>query len=379
MRILMAIQSLALGGAEKFFLNLAHALAESHDVTCYIPALRYGDPMMIRRLGSLRVRQIPWFTPLGYRVFYKLTLLMQRRFPTFDPEAALHMRHLHQLHRRHSFQVVNAHLMPAARQVCKAFEHIALPITKSEHGDLPSAEPKDASMLRRLDAVICPAAANVPKVRAQPLRPDCQLPVIPYGYRGSSGGASALEPFAGITFGMVARGVPDKGWAEAIAAFRLVRQQCTQPMRLVLVGGGTCLDELRLQLSEKERQTILFAGQQSEPERWVRGFDVGLLPTCLAEESLPNTIIEYLACGKPVIATAVGGIPEMTGQAGALVPLAANGRADVQALAAAMRQAVEQPAWLQAMAAATSEAFARFSMARCVQAYEAFFASLITA
>lgn len=378
MRILMAIQSLAMGGAEKFFTNLAHALAENHQVTCYIPALRCGDASMIQRLGSIPVQHISGFTPFNYRIFYKLTLMMQQRFPSFDPESALHTRQLQRLHRQHRFEVVNSHLMPAARQVCTAFEHAVLPVTKSDHGDTARAGPRDAIVFRRLDALICPAEANARKAHTYPLRTNCRIATIPYGYRGSPSSQPALAPFSGITFGMVARGVADKGWMEAIEATRLVRLRATQSIRLVLVGSGPCLDELQRDLPAADREWIIFAGQQSEPERWIQSFNVGLLPTCLTEESLPNSIIEYLACGKPVIATAIGGIPEMIGQAGILIPLATNGKADVHELAKAML-ALTDATTLGLLASHTVAAFSHFNMVDCAQAYEEAFQFLINA
>jgi glycosyltransferase involved in cell wall biosynthesis len=175
-----------------------------------------------------------------------------------------------------------------------------------------------------------------------------------------------------VTFGMVARGVADKGWRELIAAARLVHARADKPIRLVLVGDGPCIQELRREVNEP---WILFAGQQNDPERWVRCFDVGMLPTCLPEESLPNSIIEYLACGKPVIATDIGGIPEMIGRAGRLVPLGPDARADVAALTLAM-QSMLDPAQRFAFSAAALTAFSDFSMERCVSAYQTLFTSL---
>jgi glycosyltransferase involved in cell wall biosynthesis len=374
MRILMAMNSLAMGGAEKFFANLVTALHERHDVTCYIPALRCSDPAMRARLPTqVSIESIQAFTPLAYRVFYKLTLMIQRRFPAFDPEMALHVSRLRALHRQHRFDVVNAQLMPAARQVCTAFEHTALPITKSDHGDTQHYDDvADKLTLHRLDALICPAEANAQKARSLPLRSDCRITTIPYGYRASLGGDSALEPFDGITFGMVARGVVDKGWRELITAARRVHAESEKPIRLVLVGDGPCIQELRLEINEP---WIIFAGQQNEPERWVRGFDVGLLPTCLPEESLPNSIIEYLACGKPVIATAIGGIPEMIGRAGRLVPLAVDGRADVNRLAAEML-AMTHSNVRDELAISAADSSSGFSMEQCLRQYENLFDSL---
>lgn len=380
MRILMAMHSLAMGGAEKFFVNLAVSLHERHEVVCYIPALACGDPAMIRRLGDTPVVLIPLFTPFGYKVFYKLTLMLQRRFPRFDPEASLHDRKLRQLHQLHRFDMVNSQLMEGTRQVCRAFEHTALPLTESDHGDFTMLDParpgQNAVIFRRLDALICPSQANLEKSCAYPWRADLRRSVIPYGYRATNGEASSLPVDPGcFTFGLVARGVVEKGWEEALAAARIVRQRSSIRIRLVFVGAGPCIDSIAKSLTTDDREWIVLAGQQDAPESWVRGFDVGLLPSHLKGESLPNTIIEYLACGKPVIATSIGGIPEMVRDSGILIPLATSGRADVPALAEAMLQMMEDDQ-RQAFAARVSDAFTRYSMPMCVSAYESEFAAL---
>jgi glycosyltransferase involved in cell wall biosynthesis len=65
---------------------------------------------------------------------------------------------------------------------------------------------------------------------------------------------------------------------------------------------------------------VHFAGPQKAPEvaRWMNACDVFCLPS--ATEGCPNVILEALACGRPVVATAVGGIPEIvTPRCGILV------------------------------------------------------------
>jgi len=374
MRILMGIHSLVMGGAEKFFTNLAAALSERHEVVCYIPLHRLSDAAMSSRLGHLPVASLPWFTPLTYRVFYKLTLLVKQHAPGFDPESRMHTRRLRALHARHSFDVTNAHLMPAARQLCTAFMDQPLPITKSDHGDTAHFDTReDSAIFDRLNALICPAEANTTRAQSLPLRSDCRLVTIPYGYEVSQSYMTALLPFAGVTLGMIARGVEDKGWREAVAAARIVRQRLREPLRLVLVGAGPAIDSLQGELASEN--WVVFAGQQSDAESWIRGFDIALLPSCLREESLPVSIIEYLACGKPVIATAIGGIPSMIGEAGKLVPLSKNGRADINALADAITELMDAAARLRHAQHASSP-FAAFSMDRCMHAYEQLFESL---
>ncbi len=367
----MSIQSLVSGGAERFFVNLACGLSERHEVISYLPLSRLGDPDLTAALAAkVSVRDLSIFTPLTYRLFYKLTLMLRRRMPAFDPEAVLHSSQLRQLQRRHRFDVVNTHLMPAARQVCTAFEHTRLFITKTDHGDTAQPDLRhDAVIFRRLDALICPASSNTKKARQMPFRSDCMIRTICHGHQVSTG-SSKLSSFAGITFGMVARGVEDKGWQEAVAAFRLLREQGLRKARLVLVGEGPAL--VRLREATLADDGIIHVGHQSDAVAWIRGFDVGLLPSCLAEESLPLSVIEYLLCGKPVIATAVGGIPEMVGAAGLLVPLDAKGRASVHALAAAMEQMMHEPR-RACHAAAAMQASAAFDLSRCVSEYEALF------
>ena len=384
MRILMAMHSLAMGGAEKFFTNLASALYERHDVTCYIPLLACGDPAMIRRLGDVPRVSIRAFSPFAYKVFYKLTLMLQKHRPSFDPEAAWHDANLRAMHRRHRFQIVNAQLMEGARQTCRAFQHIPLPITESDHGDFAMVNPRqpgrNAVIFQRLDALICPSEANVVKARAYPWRTDCRLPVIRYGYRASPTAQSPRELNArSFTFGMVARGIEAKGWLEALQAARLLRAKVQRPVRLVFVGAGAFLESLKNQMSAEDLAWVHFAGQQEDPESWIRGFDVGLLPSFMPEESLPNTIIEYLACGKPVIATPIGGVPEMIGSAGRLVPFNAQGRPDVPSLAAAMTELMENAATREACTTATADAFVAYSMPGCVRAYEDCFSELMKA
>jgi glycosyltransferase involved in cell wall biosynthesis len=386
MRILMAMHSLAMGGAEKFFVNLANALHQRHEVTCYIPALACGHLSMINRLGTVPTVSIPGFTPFGYKVFYKLVLIAQKRFHHFNPESTLHSRVLRSLHRRKHFDIVNAQLMEGTRQVCTAFKDIPLPITESDHGDFamvnPAAPLHNTIIFQRLDALICPAQSNIEKSRLYPWQDKLRIASIPYGYLPSKPSPSPPSPAPDVfTFGMVARGIREKGWLEALAAFRLVKTQLSMPARLVFVGDGPCLDQIKHQLTDSDHPSVLLVGPQNDPESWIRTFDVGLLPTFMPGESLPNSIIEYLACGKPVIATRFAGIPEMLatpeGDAGILTSLTPDGVADTPSLAAAMLQLASDPTLLRTFASRTSLAFSKFSMPACVASYESLFQELI--
>jgi glycosyltransferase involved in cell wall biosynthesis len=181
-----------------------------------------------------------------------------------------------------------------------------------------------------------------------------------------------------FVMGMAARGRPDKGWQCAIDAFRQLRKHATErPLRLVLVGGSEYLDELQQQFAAEI--DIIFTRRVPNPDFYVAGFDVGLLPTYFAAEALPLVIIEYMASGKPTIATAVGGIPELlqstSGDTGQLLELSADtGQPDPAELAAAMLRYYSDSALYQRHAACAHAAQRNFTMPACVDHYEQLYA-----
>lgn len=85
---------------------------------------------------------------------------------------------------------------------------------------------------------------------------------------------------------------------------------------------------------------VFFAGPRPQAElvRWFSAADVSVLAT--QSEGWPNVLLESLACGTPVVATRVGGAPEIVrhGEDGLLVPYG-----DAAALRDALRVALEQP------------------------------------
>ena len=82
--------------------------------------------------------------------------------------------------------------------------------------------------------------------------------------------------------------------------------------RLVLIGEGEYENKLRLQVSSLNLEDrVRFAGHVAHKElvTYYAAADALILPS--SREGIPNVILESLACGTPVIATNVGGIPEI--------------------------------------------------------------------
>lgn len=84
-------------------------------------------------------------------------------------------------------------------------------------------------------------------------------------------------------------------------------------IRFVLVGAGVDLDEIKNSVPPLLQRKILFLGKRSDIESIVNIFDVGILltNTKVHGEGISNSIIEYMALEKPVIATRGGGTNEV--------------------------------------------------------------------
>jgi glycosyltransferase involved in cell wall biosynthesis len=135
---------------------------------------------------------------------------------------------------------------------------------------------------------------------------------------------------------------------EAVAA--------TPGVTLVIAGDGPdrrALERRMQQLGLGGRVRFLGSVSRSAVLRLFRASDASLLPS--AWENFPHTVVEALAVGCPVIATSVGGVPEVVrdGENGLLVP-----PGDAQALAGAVRRFFSDPELAATLAAAAPSSVA---------------------
>lgn len=119
-------------------------------------------------------------------------------------------------------------------------------------------------------------------------------------------------------FGLPSRGIlvvtagrlsPEKGHRYLVDAVMKCRP-INRETFYVFCGEGPCLDELK-----KQSQTLgienkcLFVGFRRDLQKIFRAMDLFVLPSLT--EGLPNVVLESFSCAKPVVATHVGGVPEL--------------------------------------------------------------------
>jgi glycosyltransferase involved in cell wall biosynthesis len=164
---------------------------------------------------------------------------------------------------------------------------------------------------------------------------------------------------------------PQKGHHVLLEALPMVRRNFPT-VRLVCVGDGsrrsTLEDQVvRLGLAD----TVRFVGHQSNVADWLALGDVTVLPSFF--EGLPLVPMESLAAGRPIVASAVDGTPEIviSGKTGITVPAG-----DVAALGDAVCQMLRDPALRLDLARAGREwVLEHFTQERLVERTQAFYLS----
>ena len=165
---------------------------------------------------------------------------------------------------------------------------------------------------------------------------------------------------------------PVKRVEDVVRIFARIREGI--PARLVMVGDGP--ERPRAQRRAEElgvADDVVLLGKHVAVEELLACADLFLLPS--ESESFGLAALEAMACGTPVVASRVGGLPELVtdGEGGWLLPVG-----DVEGMAvAALDLLGSDEAWERASQAAARGARERFSTDRIVPRYEAYYREVL--
>lgn len=144
--------------------------------------------------------------------------------------------------------------------------------------------------------------------------------VIHPGVRVRPQSRGARDREGPVKIGVASRLVPVKGMSDLVAATGiLVRGNLD--VQLEIAGAGVDEPSLRTQVNELGISSrVRFAGWVSDMESMMRTWDLYAHPS--HAEGFGTSVLEAMAVGLPVVATAVGGVPEIVldGETGFLVP-----------------------------------------------------------
>lgn len=144
-------------------------------------------------------------------------------------------------------------------------------------------------------------------------------------------------------------------------------------VRAIIVGGGTKKNELSAKRDALGLESrVHLTGWRRDAPRFLTAFDLFVMPSRF--EGMPIALLEAMASGLPVLATSVGGIPEMIedGISGRLVP-----EGDVEALSRTALDLIEAPDSLRRLGSAARARYkSEFRVASMVQAYDRMYREL---
>jgi glycosyltransferase involved in cell wall biosynthesis len=172
--------------------------------------------------------------------------------------------------------------------------------------------------------------------------PGRPVSLVPQGIEGPDDSA----PMPGMPFvGMIARLDPVKGH-EVLLDAALALKPRVSGLKVLCAGEGQLLKRLSWQLPARGLDDVVrFLGRV--PDRWtfLAGCRIGVVAST-GSEAVSRAALEWMAAARPLVATRVGGIPDLVadGVTGLLIP-----PGDANALASALKTLLDDPARAEAM------------------------------
>ena len=214
--------------------------------------------------------------------------------------------------------LVHAHGYKADFYALLATRVAASPVTATCHnwlgesGAMRAYARLDRYLLRFFDGVAAVSGPVAEQLRQAGVRRRVQ--VIPNGVPvPSSDSRSTLADHIRmgdrIVVGTVGRLSSEKGASFLIEAAAKICPDFPRAF-FVLVGDGPMRSALEARVRELGMEgQFLFTGQRHDVEQIYRAFDIFVLPSL--EEGMPMALLEAMAAGLPVVATKVGGVPDI--------------------------------------------------------------------
>jgi glycosyltransferase involved in cell wall biosynthesis len=262
-----------------------------------------------------------------------------------ETDDALAVRELAAWLQREEIDLVHAHMFRAEVLGTRAAVAAGTPVIMSTVHSSRVRSPADTALLASLtpsiDRLIVPSDSIARKVRADG-REGARFAVIPNGVDLSRFATPApvcslrdelrIGPDAPMV-GVVARLAPEKGHRHLVAAMPAILE-AEPDAWLVIVGEGAEADALQAQAAAfgpRIADRIVFTGRREDISAVTADLTVAVVPSLREAQGI--SILEAMARRRPVVASAVGGIPEVIthGVDGLLVP-----PADPDALAGAI-------------------------------------------
>lgn len=314
------IHRLDFGGLENGLVNLVNRMPADryrHAVLC-LSGVNPDFRQRIRRedVRVLSLDKRPGKDPATYLRMWRLLRRLRpdvvhtRNLGTVDMQWIAALAGVsHRVHGEHGWEASDPQgLSPRSlriRRACRPMIHRYVPMSSDIARWLEEQVGVEPARIRQL-------YSGVDTDRFEPAEEPSPLPLP--AKPGEGARRTGEGPGEGpITIGTIGRLDPVKNQVSLLTALKSILDRdpaLGRRLRLVIVGGGPLREKLEVQArSLGIAEQVDFTGARSDTPELLRSFDVFALPSL--NEGISNTILEAMASGLPVVATRVGGNPEL--------------------------------------------------------------------
>ena len=296
MKVMQIIPNLGLGGAEVMVENLSISLVDKGIETCVVSLYNYESPITQR----LNKKNIPiYFINKKNGLDLKVILSLYRLFKKEKPD------------------VIHTHLYALQYAVIAA---ILSRVPVKVH-TIHSVAEKEAGKLKRKIYKVFYKYFGVKPVTISPLvketvlneykLPKTKVEMVYNGiiFKGNNCKVVSTNEEKSVNIVHIGNFKKAKNHIQLIESFKIVNN--TRPDTVLkLIGSGDLEGDIKGKVKELNlEKNVLFLGAQSNVYPYLEQADIFILPSIW--EGMPITLIEAMSVGLPIIATRVGGIPDM--------------------------------------------------------------------
>jgi len=389
MHVIFYISRFGIGGIQTFVIQMAKELVKMPNVEvsifCHHPELvdtsqNEAIPPEIEILTLSKNKYV-------VILVNKLRNWIKKIWKSFDLKEWLIKRYFFKVLKKTKGAIVHNNIQVGDNNVYQAQRYLNIPYITTLHGAYKEVLRENVSkvemeklketldkMLSTASSIVYLSEKNILPFRAViPNRNFLEEQLFTRIYNGlaaQSRVSNYSKTDGKLVFGMIARGHKDKGWVELLDVFNQLILEGASSIELRLFADGNYVKDLMQ--TRDWHPNIKYMGATSSPLKEILSFDVGLLPSY--HEEMPFTIIEYLACGKPSIATDVGAIASMLESgnnkwAGILIPLNDENKVSKKHLREALLAFINEPSLIDVYGNESQKAFEKFNIKNTVKKY----------
>jgi glycosyltransferase involved in cell wall biosynthesis len=333
MNILLGLNSFFIGGAENFVFRLAKALSEKgHKIYLFV-LNDWGMENAKKRLEIIlgkennKINIITRYKPGKFADFFlwKINRIFMLIGKHEYREKLIHKIQIKELNvflKKEKIDIINTHLWEVDEFIANYF---TLPQVITMHGPyeffLHKHDSENISsniidhhfvnragkVINKSRNIIYTADKNLEIFNHIKCPQNFNIEKIYIGYRQEKSLKFVKNISDGFVFGMIARGMESKGWEFAIKAFQILQEKYPD-VKMIFAYVETEFMQ-RISLKYKHVKGLTFLGYVNDQSELFNAINVLIFPTWF--DCLPNSIIESLFHGVPVISTNVGEIPRM--------------------------------------------------------------------